>query len=272
MAQEEKFFTTGQFARAIGTTKDTLFHYDRIGLFSPDHIADNGYRYYSPRQFGTFTDIQNLKKLGIELSEIKNFLEGRGPAPYINLLESHIRATEQEILRLSDGLRDMQTALANAQEALSATDAITIERYPAVYGIMTQDPDEAFGGKFADFWRRLQESDLFTYNILCGVLPIAQIRAGNYEDYAYLYAQVNGDNQDGADIARPEGTYLVGYHFGHYDTIGQTYQRMLKYAHAQGLQPGEFAYEEYLLYDMAVQETSQMVTKLLLPIVSHKGV
>ena len=108
MAQEEKFFTTGQFARAIGTTKDTLFHYDRIGLFSHDHSADNGYRYYSPRQFGTFTDIQNLKKLGIELSEIKNFLEGRGPAPYINLLESHIRATEQEILRLSDGLRDMQ--------------------------------------------------------------------------------------------------------------------------------------------------------------------
>ncbi len=39
MPQEEKLLTTGQFARAARTTKETLFHYDRIGLFHPVKVG-----------------------------------------------------------------------------------------------------------------------------------------------------------------------------------------------------------------------------------------
>ncbi|WP_268334816.1 MerR family DNA-binding transcriptional regulator, partial [Bacillus inaquosorum] len=34
--------TTGQFSKLMGVSKDTLFHYDRIGIFSPELKADNG--------------------------------------------------------------------------------------------------------------------------------------------------------------------------------------------------------------------------------------
>ena len=40
MPQEEKLLTTGQFARAARTTKETLFHYDRIGLFHPVKVGE----------------------------------------------------------------------------------------------------------------------------------------------------------------------------------------------------------------------------------------
>ena len=34
-----KYMTTGEFARRMGVTKNTLFHYDNIGLFLPTITA-----------------------------------------------------------------------------------------------------------------------------------------------------------------------------------------------------------------------------------------
>lgn len=42
-----KYMTTGEFARRMGVTKNMLFHYDKIGLFSPEIVDTNEYRYYS---------------------------------------------------------------------------------------------------------------------------------------------------------------------------------------------------------------------------------
>ena len=44
-------FTTGQFAKLCGTTKETLFYYDELGILKPVKVAENGYRYYSASQF-----------------------------------------------------------------------------------------------------------------------------------------------------------------------------------------------------------------------------
>ena len=41
------YMTTGEFARIMRITKETLFHYDEIGLFQPELTQPNGYRYYS---------------------------------------------------------------------------------------------------------------------------------------------------------------------------------------------------------------------------------
>lgn len=264
MPQEEKLITTGQFASAAGTTKDTLFHYDRIGLFHPLYVAPNGYRYYSPRQFGVFSDIQSLKRMDMELTDIKEYMDHRSPESFILLLERQISATRRELHRLTDSLADMQTALANAREAQSAGEEISVVYCPAVYGIVSRNPDEAFGRKFPDFWARLQDSDLLTYNILCGVLPTAHIYREQYQRYAGIYAQINGGSTVDAEIARPAGQYLVAYHHGSDHSIGKTYRRMLAYAEAHGLQAGDFAFEEYLLYEIAAQREDQLVTKLLL--------
>lgn len=55
------------FARIKGVTKDTLFHYDEIGVFSPALKADNGYRYYYIWQLEAFQAITALRKLGMTL-------------------------------------------------------------------------------------------------------------------------------------------------------------------------------------------------------------
>ena len=70
----EQFYSTGQFAKLCGVKKQTLFHYDDIGLLCPVDVANNGYRQYSYRQYETFLLITCLKEAGMSLKEIKAFL------------------------------------------------------------------------------------------------------------------------------------------------------------------------------------------------------
>ena len=43
---KDKYLTTVEFAKIMNVTKNTLFHYDKIGLLSPEVNLHNDYRYY----------------------------------------------------------------------------------------------------------------------------------------------------------------------------------------------------------------------------------
>ena len=45
---------TAAFAALCGVKKDTLLHYDRIGLLKPSRVGENGYRYYDFTYIGTW--------------------------------------------------------------------------------------------------------------------------------------------------------------------------------------------------------------------------
>ena len=69
---KKKYFTTGEFARLCNIGKQTVFHYDDIGILKPEIIGENGYRYYSYKQLEAFGTISMLKELDMPLSDIKN--------------------------------------------------------------------------------------------------------------------------------------------------------------------------------------------------------
>lgn len=70
-----RYMKSGEFAKLCGTTKNTLIHYDSIGLMSPSHIGDNGYRYYTLRDYWKFVAIRTFAEAGFSLEEIRSVLE-----------------------------------------------------------------------------------------------------------------------------------------------------------------------------------------------------
>ena len=72
MKKPNGYLTTGEFAKICGVNKQTLFHYDQIGILCPEIMGDNGYRYYSYLQLDTYNTIAMLKELDMPLSEIMN--------------------------------------------------------------------------------------------------------------------------------------------------------------------------------------------------------
>ena len=65
---DKQLMTISQFAKAVGTTRRTLIFYDQKGVFKPQKIMANGYRYYSYEQIYKMNFILGLRDLG--LSEI----------------------------------------------------------------------------------------------------------------------------------------------------------------------------------------------------------
>lgn len=85
--KKQSTLTTGEFAKLCGTTKETLFHYDKENLLKPKVVSENGYRYYGSEQFFTFDLISVLKETGTPLKEIRELLKNMDGECLLSLLE-----------------------------------------------------------------------------------------------------------------------------------------------------------------------------------------
>jgi len=66
-----KFYRTGAFARKAAVSVRTLRYYDNVGLLSPSHHSESGYRLYAETDFPRLQQILALKFLGFSLQEIQ---------------------------------------------------------------------------------------------------------------------------------------------------------------------------------------------------------
>ena len=53
-----KYYSIGQFAKAIGKTTKTLRNWDKEGILKPARVEQSGYRYYSQEQLDDFLGLQ----------------------------------------------------------------------------------------------------------------------------------------------------------------------------------------------------------------------
>ncbi len=72
---------TAEFAHFCRTTKDTLIHYDRIGILQPAQITDAGYRLYRPEKFFFFSVIALLQQADMSLADIRSITRSHRQPP-----------------------------------------------------------------------------------------------------------------------------------------------------------------------------------------------
>ena len=106
-----KYFSTGEFARLCKVNKKTLFHYDDIGLFKPEKILDNGYRYYSEYQLEVFDFILTLRDIGMPLKEMKKLMDTRNIASILDVFEFETNKIENQIQKLQRTKRYMRVLI-----------------------------------------------------------------------------------------------------------------------------------------------------------------
>ncbi|SHH12438.1 IS607 family transposase [Clostridium grantii] len=56
-----KYYSIGEFAKAIGKTTKTLRNWDKVGTLKPVRVESTGYRYYSQEQLNHFLGIKGIK-------------------------------------------------------------------------------------------------------------------------------------------------------------------------------------------------------------------
>lgn len=109
----KEYMTTGEFANLCETTKETLRHYDRIGLLHPALVKDNGYKMYSFFQFADFGLIASLRSAGFTLDQIKEYREESSEAAMRRILTERIAAIEHERKVLASRQATLELTLAS---------------------------------------------------------------------------------------------------------------------------------------------------------------
>jgi DNA-binding transcriptional MerR regulator len=95
-------------------SEKTLRLYHKKGLLNPSRIdAETGYRYYTLKQCPTIDFIQQMKGLGLSLSEIGEILEIKDVDRIANVLKRHLSIIDDEISGLLVSHQVAQTFLNN---------------------------------------------------------------------------------------------------------------------------------------------------------------
>ncbi len=100
----------GELARRTGVSVRTLHHYDEIGLLSPSHRSEAGYRLYTETDVVRLQQIRSLRTLGFSLEEIGAFLKRPDVTPD-RVLQLHIAHLREQI-ELRQRLCDRMEAIA----------------------------------------------------------------------------------------------------------------------------------------------------------------
>lgn len=120
----------GEFSKLCGVTVKTLRFYEKKGLLFPAEIDENtGYRYYYVSQFQQMQTISGLKKSGFSLDEISEILESESCVPAMELIETKLRQTEEQ-LRKVISCRDRLQSMLDSQKKIKKMEKISIQSIP----------------------------------------------------------------------------------------------------------------------------------------------
>lgn len=193
------YFTTGEFARLCNVKKQTLFHYDDIGILSPEIVGDNGYRYYSYQQLEVFSTISMLKELDMPLAEIKSYLDHRNPQGFLRLLEKQQKEVDEKIKELQWLKRFITTKMELTKEGLSIpTGQILLENRPEEYLIVTDykgdDEEKAIAAAVTEHLNFCHSLDIYSAYAIGGMIPTECIRQQKGYIYSHFYTKINRKN------------------------------------------------------------------------------
>ena len=103
-----KTYRITELARAVGLSRSTLLHYDRIGLLAASDRSRADYRIYTEADRRRLERICQYRSAGLPLADVRALLDVSG-RPAARLLEKRLRQTSEEI----GALRGQQRLLAS---------------------------------------------------------------------------------------------------------------------------------------------------------------
>lgn len=236
----KNLYKTNEFALLCNTTKHTLFHYDKIGLLSPAIRKENGYRYYSIEQFDIFNIINIMKKIGVPLNEIKDYLSVRNKELFVDMLKEKQKKLSDEIKILKDMDRLLSENIALLKEDLSSKiNKIQIENCDEEYLIVTQTPktdvvDEKIIIDTLSKHFKFCKENYSNAGIHMGEIILKEdVFEGRFK-VSYCYSKTKEKYSNINLFIKPKGKYAVFYYQGSYSTLSEGYKYFYEEIKKQG--------------------------------------
>ncbi len=117
----------GELTERAGVTPRTVRYYERMGLLPPGEREGHGQHYYTEETVARLRKIDQLKQLGLSLTEIRDvidlyFTDPSGVQPkqhVLAILRQHLTETNEKIAGLRQFRADLQTHIARFERWLA---------------------------------------------------------------------------------------------------------------------------------------------------------
>jgi len=269
-------FTTGEFARLCGIKRDTLIHYDEIGLLKPEKVGSNGYRYYGINQMMVFDIISAFKEVGTPLEKIRKFLANKDTNSFLEMIKSKQQEIETEIKKLEKTQRFLSETIDITENAMSAElGKISIEECGEESLIVFEaaPPEEAeiqFMLNLRKHIMKFRQKDYGSEFPMGGITLLDSVRQNNFRE-SYYYSRISGKPDDEQLFIKPSGTYAVMYYRGIYDNLPEVYADILRRIGEMGYKICGNIYEEDQLYFLSEQDMNNYVIKIAMQVEKGRG-
>lgn len=267
----KKLFSIGELATLQGISRQTLIFYDKIGLFCPAYTdSGNGYRYYDISQIDYLDTICIMKKIGFSLSEIKNHMQNYTMNDSIEALKKQRCAIQNkidELNMLNFRVLHRIEQLESAQGVVNYENPVIVDKAKEMYILVNKvkppysledvsiATKECFVNSFKDH--------LPVYFQSGAIVGYEKILNKKYTEASFVFLPIEKSENNCDVVKLSEGECVCTYHVGNYLSIGEAYERLLKYCRENDIgiisDSYEFAINDYL----STKNENEYITKIM---------
>jgi DNA-binding transcriptional MerR regulator len=267
MKKNEQLLKISDFAKLCGVTKDTLFHYEDIGILKPEIIRNNGYRYYNIQQFFTFEIISILKEAGTPLKEIKWYIEHLDVDHYIALLSDKLKVLKDERTKLDRMINILQNTINTTDKAVQEySSEPRIEEQDEQYLLAVNlSRDENEKDRIAKIFEQYKYclGQGISQTLPAGfIIEKSNLEKNIFDNPDFYFCEISSLNDDLLLHTKPKGRYAVINHRGSYDNIVSSAEKLVEFIRVNGLAITGDAYVFELLGFLAVGDENKYLVKI----------
>lgn len=266
-----ELFSIGEISKLFNIDVRLLRHYDKIALLKPEFVnKENGYRYYSTRQFECLNTIYYLRSLNIPLAKIREFFENRDDQKMLEILKDQKRQVEEERNQLDRIERKIQSRLLQIEDAFQTEYDKIEERKLNDRRIAVLKKELSISEDLEQPIRELAKRDSLHAVMFLGKVGVSisstNLQKGNFDKFSSIFVVIEPEDDCGENVSYlPSGNYLTIRFRGTHKDAEPSYFKIFQYMKEKGY---TFAGDslEFALIDYGLtKDPSKFTTEIQIP-------
>ncbi|HWR08987.1 MerR family transcriptional regulator [Sporomusa sp.] len=258
-------FTSGQVCKIFGITKQTLLFYDKAGIMKPKFINGNtGYRYYTLDQFDLLYLILSLRETGVPLKEIKKLLAQRTVNKTITILEDQISEIQNKVENLQAAKNRLYQNLTYIQQLgeIKNFEEFSLKAVPEQY--LLAMPLQYINGLPAYHLTLSKITECLANHSIPFYWKVGYVTTLEPPEKSkdLMFVVLDHAIANSHVKLKPAGIYLCTYHYGLYETLDNTYEKLFTYIKSNRLTTIGHIYENYIINNLATADESSYITEI----------
>lgn len=271
---ENELYSIGKVGEICKITKKALRYYDKMGLLSPDKVADeSGYRYYSKKNLLSVPMIKYYKQSGFKLEEMRDFLKGTTYEIFDKSFRKKIdelKELDKEINLKIRSVKDWYDLIVEAQMVIENNVCDVAIKYIDNYTLTFLNQDFQY-----DYMSSIINIEFNNYidsinNAVTGPViicfPSFEDKINGKCNKVRIMQETILKRKEEASVEFGGWMAAACYHIGAHETINETYKKIKEWTKGHGYICSEESYERYVTDYWTTKNVDKFVTEILIKV------